>query len=57
MAGPIERIRQEVRERIHQLGVDGGYFCSKDQGMPFPKAHTEALDEAVAEYGQYPIQA
>lgn len=56
MAGPVERIREEVRERIHQLGVEGGYFCSKDQGMPFPEAHVEALRQAVEEYGQYPIQ-
>ena len=57
MAGPVERIRQEVRERIQQLAGEGGYFCSKDQGMPFPKAHIEALQDAVQEYGQYPIQA
>ncbi|RPJ02000.1 MAG: hypothetical protein EHM39_02480, partial [Chloroflexi bacterium] len=27
MDGPPDRIRAEVRERIRQLGRDGGYFC------------------------------
>ncbi|MBN1581156.1 MAG: hypothetical protein JXA89_10665 [Anaerolineae bacterium] len=56
MDGPVERIVAEVRKRIWQLGRDGGYFCSWDQGLPFPEAHAAALQEAIAEYGRYPLQ-
>ena len=54
--GPPERIRRLVRERMWQLGRDGGYFCGPDQGMPWPEEHIEALREAVEEYGRYPLQ-
>lgn len=57
MAGPIERIRTEVRETIQLLGQQGGYFCAVDQGMPFPEAHIRAFTEAVAEFGRYPLPA
>ncbi len=39
-----------------QLGRDGGYFCGPDQGMPFPKAHVDALNQAVERYGRYPLE-
>lgn len=54
--GPIEKIVAEVRERIAQLGQDGGYFCTQDQYMPYPKIHLEALQKAVDEYGKYPLK-
>jgi uroporphyrinogen decarboxylase len=56
MDGPVDRIAAEVRERIWQLGQDGGYFCDPDQDLPFPKRHTEAFRRAVEEYGCYPLQ-
>ena len=56
MDGPPNRIVREVRERIWQLGQNGGYFCSPDQGLPFPDEHREALNNAIAEYGQYPLE-
>jgi uroporphyrinogen decarboxylase len=56
VAGPVERIRQEVHHRIRQLGEHGGYFCGPDQGMPWPEEHIQALREAVEEYGTYPLQ-
>lgn len=56
MAGPLERIRAEVRRRMWELGRDGGYFCGPDQGMPFPEAHIRALRQTVEEYGRYPLQ-
>ena len=55
MAGPEEAIIQEVRRCLWLLGRDGGYFCSADQGMPFPQAHIDALNQAIAQYGQYPL--
>jgi uroporphyrinogen decarboxylase len=56
MDGPVERIVAEVRERIWQLGQQGGYFCDWDQGLPFPEEHAVALQEAIEEYGYYPLQ-
>jgi len=55
MAGPPEVIEAEVRRRLWQLGRDGGYFCSPDQGMPFPPAHIEAFRRAVEVHGRYPL--
>jgi len=56
MEGPVERIETEVRRRMWQLGREGGYFCGADQGMPFPTAHIDALDEAVKTWGRYPLE-
>ena len=55
VSGPAEAIREEVRRRILQLGRDGGYFCRPDQGMPWPREHLRALEDAVAEFGTYPL--
>jgi len=51
--GPADRIRATVKERIVQLGVDGGYFCGPDQEMPWPEDHYAAFVHAVEEYGTY----
>lgn len=56
MEGPPQRILAEVHNRIQQLGQAGGYFCCQDQAMPYPTEHLDALREAVAMYGTYPIQ-
>ena len=56
VSGPVEKISQEVHHRIHQLGRDGGYFCSPDQGMPWPQEHIEALYKAVNQFGKYPLE-
>jgi len=53
--GPVEEIRASVKEVIHLLGREGGFFCSPDQWMPFPDEHIRALEDAVQEYGQYPL--
>lgn len=55
MAGPVERIEAEVRLRLLQLGREGGYFCSPDQGMPFPAAHLEAMAAALERNARYPL--
>ena len=57
MEGPPDRIVREARERIWQLGQNGGYFCSPDQGLPFPSEHWEALKDAIDEYGRYPLES
>jgi uroporphyrinogen decarboxylase len=56
MQGPPQRIVAEVRRRMWQLGREGGYFCSPDQGLPFPQEHIDALRQAVEQYGQYPLE-
>ena len=56
MDGPVEAIRREVVERLWQLGREGGYFCCPDQGMPFPEEHHAAFQQAVEEFGVYPLQ-
>jgi len=55
--GPPSAIRREVRRRLWQLGRQGGgYFCSPDQGMPWPEEHFQAFRQAVIEFGRYPLQ-
>jgi uroporphyrinogen decarboxylase len=54
-AGPVPAIREEVRRRILQLGRDGGYFCAPDQYLPTPEAHRQAMLDAIAEFGRYPL--
>ena len=55
VSGPEAAIRAEVRERILQLGRNGGYFCSIDQHMPFPEGNADIVRQAVEEYGKYPL--
>lgn len=57
MEGPPERIKEEVRHRIWQLGQQGGYFCAPDQSLPFPDEHVAAFRAAVEQYGRYPLSA
>ena len=56
MKGPAEAIEREVRERLWQLGREGGYFCAADQCLPFPEEHIGALRKAVGKYGRYPLE-
>jgi uroporphyrinogen decarboxylase len=56
MVGPVEAIRAETRQRLWQLGREGGYFCAPDQGMPFPPAHRAAFEQTLAEFGAYPLR-
>jgi uroporphyrinogen decarboxylase len=56
-AGPVPAIREEVRRRILQLGRGGGYFCAPDQYLPTPEAHRQAMLDAIAEFGRYPLPA
>ncbi len=53
--GPVEKILEEVKKRILQLGKHGGYFCAPDQYIPRPDSHQKAYCDAVKEYGQYPL--
>ena len=55
LQGPREAIRAEARQRITSLGKLGGYICGPDQGMPFPDDNIADLQQAVAEFGVYPL--
>lgn len=55
MDGPVEAIRNSVQQSIGLLGQDGGYFCAPDQWMPFPPDHLQAFEQAVQEFGRYPL--
>ena len=55
MEGPVDKIRETVKDTIRLLGANGGYFCGPDQGMPFPEEHYNAYKDAVYEYGKYPL--
>ena len=57
MRGPEQAIRDKVAERIGQLGITGGYFCGPDQGLPWPPEYYQSLQEAIQEFGAYPIVA
>ena len=54
--GPPQRIEEEVKSRILELGLNGGYFCAPDQGMPWPEEHRVALSAAVKRWGRYPLE-
>jgi len=53
--GTPETIRRQVVERIRQLGQNGGYFCRPDHGVPWPENNYKAFEQAVAEFGRYPL--
>lgn len=53
--GTPKEVRAEVRQRIYTLGQEGGYICAPDQSMPMPEANLQAFDQAVADFGRYPI--
>ena len=52
MEGTPEAVEACVRERIGQLGREGAYICSPDQGMPYPRENLDALSRAVARWGR-----
>ena len=55
VSGPQEAIRVETRRLMRELGATGGYFCSPDQGMPWPEEHIRALRDTVEHEGSYPL--
>ena len=53
MENDHDAIRQLVKTRINQLGREGGYVCTPDQGMPYAPEAIEVMREAIATYGRY----
>jgi uroporphyrinogen decarboxylase len=59
MRGTPDQVRQQVRERIAQLGPDYGYLLSSSNSIA-EHCHPEnvvATLEALRAYGQYPLDA
>ncbi|MHB1130846.1 MAG: uroporphyrinogen decarboxylase family protein [Chloroflexota bacterium] len=56
--GTPEDVRQEVRQRIQDLGPGGGYVvCSVHNLQPeVPPANIVAMFDAVQEFGKYPLR-
>ena len=55
MNGTADEIRDLTKLRMEQLGKNGGYICTPDQWMPFPKDAVEILEDTVQKYGRYPL--
>lgn len=57
MAGPVEGVRAEVRQRLQELGPGGGYVLapSHNFGDDVPVENILAFFETAAEFGVYPI--
>ncbi len=57
--GTPEEVREEVRQRIHDLAPGGGYAVASSNSVPeyVPLANFNAMREATFECGRYPISA
>lgn len=57
--GTPEEVREEVRQRIHDLAPGGGYAVCSSNSVPeyVPYANFTAMREATFEFGTYPIKA
>lgn len=57
--GTPAEVRAEVRRKIATLAPGGGYLCGSSNSIPeyVPLANFEAMCDAVAEYGRYPIRS
>jgi len=53
MLNDHDSIRAVVKERIGQLGKNGGYICCPDQGMPYKQEALDVMNDAILEYGKY----
>ncbi len=53
-----EEVRYDVARRLYDLGRGGGYILAPchNIGADVPPANIEAMYEAAAEYGRYPLQ-
>lgn len=55
--GTPDEVRDEVRQRIHDLAPGGGYAVGSSNSVPeyVPLANFNAMREATFEFGRYPI--
>ena len=57
--GTPAEVREEVRQRIHDLAPGGGFALASSNSVPeyVPYANYTAMREATFEFGRYPIRA
>ncbi|MHB1007354.1 MAG: uroporphyrinogen decarboxylase family protein [Chloroflexota bacterium] len=57
--GTPAEVREEVRQRIHDIGPGGGFALASSNSVPeyVPYANYTAMREATFEFGRYPIRA
>jgi len=55
--GTPEEVREEVRQRIHDLAPGGGYAVASSNSIPeyVPLINYNAMRQATFEFGKYPI--
>ena len=55
--GTPEDVEKEVQKRIRDLGQGGGYICAPSHNIQggVPMENVQAMYEAVARYGKYPL--
>jgi uroporphyrinogen decarboxylase len=55
--GTPEEVREEVRQRIHDLAPGGGFALASSNSVPeyVPLANFRAMRDATFEFGRYPI--
>jgi len=55
--GTPEEVREEVRQRIHDLAPGGGYAVASSNSIPeyVPLVNYNAMRQATFEFGRYPI--
>lgn len=47
LTGTEEEVAACTRQRLMQLGAQGGYFCAPDQYLPYPEHNLQALRRTV----------
>jgi uroporphyrinogen decarboxylase len=57
VSGTPEEIRQDVKQKIRDLGTGGGYICAPSHNLQYgvPGENVLALYDAIHEYGKYPL--
>jgi hypothetical protein len=47
-----EEVRAEVRERIDEMALGGGYIAAPSHGVPYDPAPIEAMNDEIETYGR-----
>lgn len=53
--GTEKEVREEVELRIRQLAPGGGYLPGPSHTVPFPEKNIKAMNDAIIEFGKYPL--
>jgi len=53
--GSEDEVREEVKLRLKQLAPGGGYIPGPSHTVPFPEKNIRAMNDAVRQFGKYPL--